>query len=68
MREEAAELWAWLQRGAHFYVCGDAKRMANDVEKAVVAIAAERGGMSEADARAFVADLRKTGRYQADVY
>jgi sulfite reductase (NADPH) flavoprotein alpha-component len=68
MREEAAELWAWLQRGAHLYVCGDAKRMANDVEKAMVAIAAERGGMNEADARAFVADLKKTGRYQADVY
>jgi sulfite reductase (NADPH) flavoprotein alpha-component len=68
MREEAAELWTWLQRGAHFYVCGDAKRMANDVEKAVVAVAAERGSMSEADARTFVADLKKAGRYQADVY
>ena len=39
MRAEAVELWAWLQRGAHFYVCGDAKRMASDVEKALVEIA-----------------------------
>ncbi len=68
MRAEADELWAWLQRGAHFYVCGDAKRMAGDVEKAMVAIAAERGGMSETAAKAYVADLKKTGRYQADVY
>ncbi len=68
MREEAAELWAWLQRGAHFYVCGDAQRMAGDVEKALVTVAAQRGGMSEDTAKAFVADLKKAGRYQADVY
>jgi sulfite reductase (NADPH) flavoprotein alpha-component len=68
MRAEAAELWAWLQRGAHFYVCGDAKRMASDVEKAMIAIAAERGEMSETQAKVFVADLKKMGRYQADVY
>ena len=68
MREEAAELWAWLQRGAHFYICGDAKRMASDVEKAMVHVAATQGGMDEAAAKAFVADLKKSGRYQADVY
>ena len=68
MRAEAADLWAWLQRGAHCYVCGDAQRMAGDVEKALVAIAAEHGGMAERDAKAFIADLKKTGRYQADVY
>jgi sulfite reductase (NADPH) flavoprotein alpha-component len=68
MRAEAAELWAWLQRGAHFYVCGDAQRMAGDVEKALVAIAAEHGAMDERAAKAFVADLKKAGRYQADVY
>ena len=68
MRAEAAELWAWLQRGAHFYVCGDAQRMAGDVEKALVAIAAEHGAMDERTAKAFVADLKKAGRYQADVY
>ena len=68
MRAEAAELWAWLKRGAHFYVCGDGKRMAGDVEKAVIAIAADRGNLTETQAKAFVADLKKTGRYQADVY
>ncbi len=68
MREEGAELWAWLARGAHFYVCGDAKRMAADVEKTLITIAAEHGGMDEAAARAFVKDLRAKGRYQTDVY
>jgi len=68
MRAESAELWAWLQRGACFYVCGDAQRMAGDVEKAVVAIACEHGGLDERAAKAFVADLKKAGRYQADVY
>ena len=52
MREEGADLWDWLQRGAHFYVCGDAKRMAADVEKAIVAIAQAHGGMDEAAAKA----------------
>ena len=42
MREAGAELWAWLQEGAHFYVCGDAKRMAKDVETALVEIAAKQ--------------------------
>jgi sulfite reductase (NADPH) flavoprotein alpha-component len=68
MRAEAADLWSWLQRGAHFYVCGDAQRMAGDVEKALVAIAGEHGQMDERSAKAFVADLKKSGRYQADVY
>jgi sulfite reductase (NADPH) flavoprotein alpha-component len=68
MRAEAAELWTWLQRGAHFYVCGDAQRMAGDVEKALVGIAAEHGGLTEAQARTFIAELKKSGRYQADVY
>ena len=68
MRAEAAELWSWLQRGAHFYVCGDAKRMAGDVEKALVEIATTHGGHDEKSAKAFVADLKKAGRYQADVY
>jgi sulfite reductase (NADPH) flavoprotein alpha-component len=68
MREEAAELWTWLQRGAHFYVCGDAQRMAGDVEKTLVTIAGTHGGLDERSAKAFVADLKKSGRYQADVY
>jgi sulfite reductase (NADPH) flavoprotein alpha-component len=68
MRETGAELWEWFQQGAYFYVCGDAKRMAKDVERALVDIAAEQGKMSVDDAVAFVAGLRKAGRYQADVY
>jgi len=68
MREEAAELWAWLERGAHFYVCGDALKMAGDVEKALVAIAASQGHLDDPNAKAFVAGLKKSGRYQSDVY
>jgi sulfite reductase (NADPH) flavoprotein alpha-component len=68
MREAGAELWDWLSQGAHFYVCGDAKRMAQDVEHALVDIAAQHGGLDGEGAEAFVAGLKKTGRYQADVY
>ena len=68
MREAGPELWAWLKDGAHFYVCGDAKRMAKDVENALVEISSKGGQMSEAGARDFIAELKSTGRYQADVY
>jgi sulfite reductase (NADPH) flavoprotein alpha-component len=68
MRETGAELWQWLQEGAHFYICGDAKRMAKDVERALVDIAAEHGRMSTDDAVAYISGLKKSGRYQADVY
>ena len=68
MRESGAELWSWLQRGAHFYVCGDAKRMAKDVETALIAIAQQHGGKSEPAAREYLAELRATKRYAADVY
>ncbi|HVT56694.1 MAG TPA: sulfite reductase subunit alpha [Xanthobacteraceae bacterium] len=68
MRENGQELWAWLAQGAHFYVCGDAKRMAKDVEGALIGIAAEFGARTTEEAIAFVADLKKSGRYQADVY
>jgi sulfite reductase (NADPH) flavoprotein alpha-component len=68
MREAGPELWAWLKDGAHFYVCGDAQRMAQDVEKALVEISAKGGQMSEAAARDFIAELKAAGRYQTDVY
>jgi sulfite reductase (NADPH) flavoprotein alpha-component len=68
MREAGPELWAWLRDGAHFYVCGDAKRMAKDVEGALVEVSSKAGQMSEAGARDFIAELKATGRYQADVY
>jgi sulfite reductase (NADPH) flavoprotein alpha-component len=68
MREVGRDLWSWLADGAHIYVCGDAKRMAKDVELALVDIVAQHGVRSPADAAAFVADLKKAGRYQQDVY
>ena len=68
MREVGAALWQWLAEGAHFYICGDAKRMAKDVEAALVDIVAQHGARSIDEAVAFVANLKKTGRYQADVY
>jgi sulfite reductase (NADPH) flavoprotein alpha-component len=68
MREVGRELWAWLADGAHIYVCGDAKRMARDVEGALVEIVAQHGARSTDEAIAFVAGLKKTGRYQQDVY
>ena len=68
MRESGAELFRWLEDGAHFYVCGDAKRMAKDVERAVVDVVAEHGARSPEEAVAYVAALKKAGRYQADVY
>jgi sulfite reductase (NADPH) flavoprotein alpha-component len=68
MLENAKELWAWLQKGAYFYVCGDAKRMAKDVEAALVEIVAAFGVRSTNEAIGFVAELKKSGRYQQDVY
>jgi sulfite reductase (NADPH) flavoprotein alpha-component len=68
MREQGADLYAWLQQGAHFYVCGDAKRMAKDVEAAIVHVAQEHGGKSEDEAKAWLASLKAEARYQADVY
>lgn len=68
MLKQGAELWKWLQDGAAFYVCGDASRMAKDVDAALHAIAAEHGGLSADDAAAYVSQLKKDKRYQRDVY
>ncbi len=68
MREVGRDLWAWIKEGAHIYVCGDALRMAKDVENALIAVVAEHGKHSPQDAARFVADLKNNGRYQADVY
>lgn len=68
IREAGAEMWAWLKSGAHFYVCGDAKRMAKDVEAAIVDCAEQHGRLSPAAAKDFVSELKAAGRYQADVY
>lgn len=68
MREQAATLWSWLQDGAYLYVCGDAQRMAKDVDAALAAIIAKKAGMSLADAKAYLAALTRDQRYQRDVY
>lgn len=68
MREVGRDLWAWLADGAHIYVCGDAKRMAKDVELALVDIVAQHGARTAEEATTFVAELKKKGRYQQDVY
>jgi sulfite reductase (NADPH) flavoprotein alpha-component len=68
MLENAAELWSWLEAGAHFYVCGDASRMAKDVDEALHKIVETAGGKSSDDAKAYVAKLKSDKRYQRDVY
>ena len=68
MREVGRDLWSWINDGAHIYVCGDALRMAKDVETALTDIVAEHGRLPPADAARFVAELKASDRYQADVY
>jgi sulfite reductase (NADPH) flavoprotein alpha-component len=68
MRENAAELWAWIEGGGHFYVCGDAKRMAKDVDTTLHDIIAEQGRMDPAAAADYVKQMKKEKRYQRDVY
>jgi len=68
MLHRASDLWNWLEEGAHFYVCGDAKRMASDVDRALHEVVASQGGLDAAAAKAYVANLSKTNRYQRDVY
>ncbi|TAE75961.1 MAG: sulfite reductase [NADPH] flavoprotein alpha-component [Verrucomicrobia bacterium] len=68
MLERAKELYGWLQEGAHFYVCGDASRMAHDVHEALVSVVEQQGGFSRELAEAYVEDLKKSKRYQRDVY
>lgn len=65
MREAGQELWQWLKEGAHLYVCGDAKRMAKDVDAALHAVIEEHGGIDAAD---YVVGMKKDKRYQRDVY
>ena len=68
MRAGACELWRWLEEGAHFYVCGDARRMAKDVDAALHEIIVSAGGRTPEDAAQYVATLKSAGRYQRDVY
>jgi sulfite reductase (NADPH) flavoprotein alpha-component len=68
MQENADELFAWLQEGAHFYVCGDADQMAKDVDRTLHQIVATAGRMDETQAHAYVNQLIKGHRYVRDVY
>ena len=68
MKQQAAELWRWLEDGAHFYVCGDAKRMAKDVDDTLHAVVRETGGRDDDAAKEYVQAMKKNKRYQRDVY
>ncbi len=68
MLEEGADVWRWLEDGAAFYVCGDASRMAKDVEAALLSIIAEHGGKTDEEAQAYLAAMKAAKRYQRDVY
>jgi sulfite reductase (NADPH) flavoprotein alpha-component len=70
MREQAKELWSWLQNGAYLYVCGDAKQMAKDVQATLIDIAKEQGGLTaeQADQYVDVTLMKTEKRYLRDVY
>ncbi len=68
MLEAAGELWSWLEQGAYFYVCGDASRMARDVDAALHSVCEQAGGLAPEAAAAYVARLKEEKRYQRDVY
>ena len=68
MLENAAEIWKWLEEGAHFFVCGDAQRMAKDVDAALHKIAENEGGKTPEQAAEYIEALKKEKRYKRDVY
>ena len=68
MQENASELYAWLERGAYFYVCGDASRMAKDVEMALLDVIAKGSNGTLDHAAEYLAAMKKQKRYQRDVY
>ncbi|MGR9108546.1 MAG: assimilatory sulfite reductase (NADPH) flavoprotein subunit [Gammaproteobacteria bacterium] len=68
MLDNAAEIYAWLEEGAHFYVCGDAARMAGDVHKALISIIGNEGGRTPEEAESYIKAMEKAKRYQRDVY
>jgi len=68
MKENAAELWDWIKSGSNFYVCGDAKRMAKDVDAALHELIASRGGMTSVEAAEYVKLMKRERRYLRDVY
>ena len=66
--ENAAELWRWFQDGAHFFVCGDATRMARDVDATLRKMAVTEGGLTETQAKDWIVSLARQGRYKRDIY
>lgn len=68
MEESGEEIWQWLEKGAAFYMCGDANRMAKDVEKTLLALIAKYGHRTEDEAMAYLAEMKSAKRYQKDVY
>jgi sulfite reductase (NADPH) flavoprotein alpha-component len=68
LKEQAKDVFAWLERGAHLYICGDANRMAKDVHQTLIDIIGEQGELSSEQAEQYLKDLRSNKRYQKDVY
>ena len=68
MLDEGAEFWQWLEQGAIFYVCGDASRMAADVDKALHTLIEQHGGKSSDEAESYVQAMKEAKRYRRDVY
>ncbi len=68
IREQGEALYAWLEKGAHFYICGDANRMAKDVHQALIDVIKTHGGKDDEQAEQYLKDLRNSHRYQKDVY
>ena len=68
LKEQASEVFTWLERGAHLYICGDANRMAKDVHQTLVDIISEQGQLNSEQAEQYLKDLRSNKRYQKDVY
>ena len=68
IKEQGADVFAWLEKGAHLYICGDANHMAKDVHDALVHVVVEFGGKTAEEAELYLTDLRRAKRYQKDVY
>lgn len=68
MQENSKELWKWIESGAHFYVCGDAKRMAKDVDEMLLRVISSESGMGDEEAASYISSMKKEKRYLRDVY
>jgi sulfite reductase (NADPH) flavoprotein alpha-component len=68
LRQNAIDIWNWLQEGAHIYVCGDADNMAPDVNEALLDIISQQGGKTRDEASDYLRQLTRDKRYQRDVY